>query len=468
MSIPDSFWPDLLEKLDGGRVIPVIGPSLSVVTIDGETAPLEKHLARRLARELKLEGAEDLTEETSLGEVVACAHRKGIERDYHILVNKLLRQLNGHVKPSTELLGLARIAKFRLFLSLTFDDLLPRALVEERDLERVEDCHLAYAPNQRTDLPAAQDKLREPLVYSLLGKSVAASEFVISEEDLVEWMVALHHPDNRPKLLFDALRGSHLLFIGCRLQDWLARLLIRMTRSERFFAYRPSKETLVGLNGGEDEKRLVGFLSCFSPKTQFLDVTPRDFVAELAKRWESRQTAGEGGDAGRSSKTHELRSGGVFISYSSSDAEAAHRLNNALVARDIHTWLDDKGLAAGDLYDGLIARNIGACGLFLVVLSAALLRRLQDWRDKDGFRPDKRPYFLKEWDVALNLSKAKAGPLRVVPLRIDALDLGDDLIPSELRQMTCKYAPGGEAAPELLDEIKSAVREARRQRRGVA
>jgi hypothetical protein len=111
----------------------------------------------------------------------------------------------------------------------------------------------------------------------------------------------------------------------------------------------------------------------------------------------------------------------------------------------------------------LIARNIGTCGIFLVVLSAALLRRLQDWRDKDGFRHDKRPYFFTEWEVALSISRAKTGPLRVVPLRIDELDLGDDLIPSELRQMTCKYAPGGEASSDLVDEIKSAVREVRRR-----
>ena len=46
----EKFWNTLLSKIEEGRVIPVIGPELLEVTINGRTERLEQAVARRLAK----------------------------------------------------------------------------------------------------------------------------------------------------------------------------------------------------------------------------------------------------------------------------------------------------------------------------------------------------------------------------------------------------------------------------------
>lgn len=466
MSIPRNFWPTLLDKIEEGRVIPVIGASLVQVELDGRRASLETHLARLLAERLDLAEDDDSVVVPRLFDVVARAHRADRESDYHSMVHRLLRELGSRITPPPALAQLARIGGFRLYLYFGFDNLLLRALDGERGLAQPESQHLAYAPNQtRTDLPQPYASLHEPFVYALFGKSCPAPEFVISEEDLLEWVTALQDPDQRPPQLFDALRGNHLLFIGCDLPDWLVRFFIRLTRDNRFSFSRAS-ETLIGLRP-IDHVHLMSFFDQFSPKTQRLELDPTAFIAELESQWQARHAI-----AASMKPTvalpPDVRPGGVFLSYASDDVAAASRLYATLQERLIDTWFDARRLVSGASYDEVIERNIGRCGVFLVVLSEATVARLALWRDRDGYHPEKKPYFLREWELALSRRKLHADALMLMPVRIDAPDLGNPLIPEALRALTCASAPGGEADPALFDQIRQGVRDARRMRREVA
>ncbi len=461
------FWSDLLDKIEDGRVAPVIGPQLIEVTHQGRTGPLEEHLARRLIQRLGIESNGKADDRLTLFEVVAGAHRLDREADYHSLLNRLLREFSG-AEPGPALAALARITDFTLYLTLGFDAQIVKALSAERHLAPADILHLAYAPNQqRTDLPRPLSALETPLVFALFGKSCPAPEFVISEEDLLEWITALQDPDNRPPLLFDALRTNHILFIGCDLPDWLLRFFIRLTRSNRISLSR-SSETLIG-SSQADHSRLVAFLDRFSPKTLVLDMTPQAFMTELEARWQARR-AEFGGAAPPeiSLLPADIRPGGVFLSYGSQDHGAATALYEALNRRQVDTWFDDQRLTSGARYDEVIERNIGRCGVLLALLSDTILARLNHWRTQEGFHPDRKPYFLREWELALARQKLQPGSLRIMPVRIDDLNLGDPLLPEGLRALTCDFAPAGRADDRLLEVIKHNVRDIRKRQREAA
>lgn len=458
------FWSDLLDKIEDGRVIPIIGPRLIEVDWNGGSRPLEECLARRLMQRLELEDALEPAENPTLFDVVAAAHREDRQADYHSLINRLLREFGGATS-GPALAALARITDFKLYVTLGFDAQLVRVLAAERNMAVADIPHLAYAPNQqRTDLPRPLAALEDPLVFALFGKSCPAPEFVISEEDLLEWITALQDPDNRPSMLFDALRTNHILFIGCDLPDWLLRFFIRITRDNRISLSRAS-ETLIGPDR-VDHNRLVAFLDRFSPKTLVLDMTPRDFVLELERRLQARRN-----EYARDSRPEvallppDVRPGGVFLSYGSQDHDAAATLYEALNRRQVDTWFDARRLTSGARYDEVIERNIGRCGVLLVLLSAAILERLKAWRDQEGFDPYKKPYFLKEWELALARRKLQPGSPAILPVRTDDLDLGDPLLPEELRKLTCDHAPHGQARDRLLETIKDTVRKIRKQHR---
>lgn len=461
MGIPEASWSALLEKIEDGRVIPVLGPMLAEVELDGVIAPLEIHLARRLTTQLGLGAADGLPAEATLFEVVACAHRKDRDTDVHELVYRMLRDLGPQIQPSPALASLARIADFRVYLSLGFDDLARRALAQERGLS-LEDCdHPAYAPNQTkpADLPVPYPELRAPLIYGLLGKACTAPEFVISEEDLVEWVTALQDPDRRPPNLFDALRRNHLLFLGCRLPDWLLRFFIRMARETRY-SMSKGNETLIGLDGVGEHARLVAFLDRFSPRTQVVDLPPAEFVTELADRWSARRAAA----AVAGPFPAAIRPGGVFLSYASGDRPAAKEMVGSLMDRQVDTFYDENRIAAGSYFDQVIGRSIGLCGVFLPLLSTGILARLRRWKNDEGGAADKKPFFLQEWELALSRRRMQPEAMAILPVQIDDFDPRAEEIPAEFRALSWRRAPDGKADEGVIDEIKKAVRDSRRQR----
>ncbi|MGL1710575.1 SIR2 family protein, partial [Vibrio parahaemolyticus] len=79
------------------------------------------------------------------------------------------------------------------------------------------------APNRVVDLPTERDRLQRPLVYHLFGKLSASPTYVISDEDLLEFICALQNEHLAPEKLFHELEHNHLLFIGSNFSNWLAR-----------------------------------------------------------------------------------------------------------------------------------------------------------------------------------------------------------------------------------------------------
>ena len=117
---------------------------------------------------------------------------------------------------------------------------------------------LSYAPNRVTDLPAERDRLTRPVVYHLFGKVSASPTYVISDEDLLEFICALQSEHLAPEKLFHELEHSHLLFIGSNFSNWLARLFLRMAKRQRLSDPRDVGEILADNHSSEDE-RLVSF-----------------------------------------------------------------------------------------------------------------------------------------------------------------------------------------------------------------
>lgn len=462
------FWLDLLDKIEGGHVIPVIGPNLIEVELDNVVAPLEDHVARRLAVELEMKEIEAPLSRALLFDVVACAHRNNRDVDYHIKVNRLLKGI-GYPPVPPALSRLARITDFKLYVNLGFDNLLQRALCEERVLTNSDVCHLAFSPKQvpLIDLPKPLTNLEEPLIYALFGKSGTSHDFVISDDDLLDWVACLQNKDKQPPLLFDAFKQHTLLFIGCDLPDWVLRFFILSTRDDSIsINSKYETETLIGPNA-RDHAHLVTFLNRFSPKTCVLNMEPQKFVDKLEKLWQQRQI-------NRSSDTcpalYDIKPGGIFLSYASGDKEAVRALHELLDKSKIDNWFDDDRIRYGN-YTEVIYRNIDACGVFIPVLSATVVDRMTKWYEEIRENPEKekeKPVFLKEWDQAIERQKGKPGSVIIIPVLIDELKCTDEeiikVVRAELLKNTCRHAPYGQADTDLIGDLHNAVREARRQR----
>ncbi len=443
-ALDENAWEDLLSFIEERRVIPIVGPELLTVASGDRSGLLYDVLSERLAARLNVDPRE-LPERYTLNDVVCSflGHR-GRREEAYVRLRGVLKDLDA--EPPVALRQLAAITDFDLFVSTTFDSLLETAinLVRFGGAQSTES--ISYSPNRVTDLPAERERLTRPTVYHLFGKISASPTYVVSDEDLLEYLCALQNEHLVPERLFYELEHSHLLVIGGSLSNWVARLFLRMAKRQRLSAPRDVGEVLADDLIGE-EPRLVSFLQQVSVHTRIYRGAER-FVAELHDRWQARRKpAADGADPARFlPPAREMPENAVFISYAREDLPAVKRIKTGLEAAGITTWFDLERLESGDDYDLKVQRNIARCSYFIAVISQNTERRLE-------------AYFRREWSYALDRTRNMAdGALFILPVTVDSTNPVGALVPERFRALHFAPLAGGEVTPEFSRRLAELVR----------
>jgi hypothetical protein len=354
---------------------------------------------------------------------------------------------DANFEPPAALRHLAAITDFDLFVSTTFDPFLENAINQERFGGAPSTDVLSYAPNRIADLPAERDQLQRPVVYHLFGKVSASPTYVISDEDLLEYICALQSEHLAPEKLFHELEHNHLLFIGSNFTNWLARLFLRMAKRHRLSDPRDVGEVLADSHSSQDD-RLVSFLQQVSVRTRIYIGAER-FVEELHERWQARRKPAAAAPAGAARfmpPAKEMPDNAVFISYAREDLAAVQQIKAGLEAAGVTTWFDMDRLEAGDDYDRKIQRNIARCSYFVPVVSASTQRRHE-------------AYFRREWSYALDRMRNMAdGALFVLPVTIDSTTAADALVPDKFKALHFNQLPGGQVPPEFARRLNEFMR----------
>ena len=165
----EHLWEDLLLFIEERRVIPIVGPEL-LTSQDGEQRiPLYRWVANRLAAALDISTA-GLPEGFTLNDVVSLHLRNRGERQF--LYPRILQILrSASLTPPEALCSLARILDFDLFVSVTFDSLLAKAVNAIRFDGKSDTEQVAYSPNNVQDLACPKKDLAHPVVFHLLGRA---------------------------------------------------------------------------------------------------------------------------------------------------------------------------------------------------------------------------------------------------------------------------------------------------------
>ncbi len=439
-TLDDDAWDDLLSFIEERRVIPIVGPELLMVTAERRPRLLYEWAAERLAARLNVNTAE-LPQPYTLNDVVCLfLAARGRREEAYVRLRSIIKE--AAFEPPPALRHLAAISDFDLFVTTTADSLLETAINRERFGGAPSTDVLAYAPNRVVDLPSERDRLQRPIVYHLFGKLAASPTYVISDEDLLEFICALQSEHLVPEKLFHELEHNHLLFIGSNFTNWLARLFLRMAKRQRLSDPRDVGEVLADDHSGQDE-RLVAFLQQVSVRTRIYLGAER-FVEELHRRWQARRK-----DAGSASivparflpPAREMPDNAVFISYAREDLPAVQQIKAGLEAAGIATWFDLDRLEVGDDYDRKIQRNIMRCSYFIPVVSANTQRRLEG-------------YFRREWSYAIDRVRNMAdGALFILPVSIDATTVAEALVPDKFKALHFTQLPRGAVTAEFAARL---------------
>ena len=227
----DDAWDDLLNFIEEKRVVPIIGPEL--LKVDTDTGPrlFYDWLADKLAEKLGVDTAL-LPQPYTLNDVVCWfLSARGRREDTYTRIRSILREFA--FEPPKALRQLAEITDFDLFVTTTFDSFIEQAINQQRFGGAQSTEVIAYTPNRITDLPSEREAFQRPVVYHLLGKCSASPTYVVSDEDMLEFVCALQREHLTPEKLFYELEHSHILLIGSNFSNWLARLFLRMAKRRR-------------------------------------------------------------------------------------------------------------------------------------------------------------------------------------------------------------------------------------------
>jgi hypothetical protein len=440
----EDAWDDLLNYIEERRVIPIIGPDLLRVQTERGLRPLYEWLAEKLAVRLSVDTV-GLPTPLTLNDVLCCyLGQRGRREEAYTRLRSIMREVQ--FEPPPALRQLAQITDFDLFVTTTFDPLLENAINLERYGGQTTADVIAYAPNRVADLPVERSQLQRTVIYHLLGRLSASPTYVVSDEDMLEFICALQSEHLTPEKLFHELEHNHLLLIGSDFSNWLARLFLRMAKRKRLSDPRDVSEVFADDHTMQDG-RLVAFLQQVSVRTRVYGGA-ETFVAELHQRWSQRQkptppSPGAGSAPQRFlPPAREMPENAIFISYAREDLSAVQHLKAALDAAGLTTWFDLDRLEGGDDYDRKIRANIGRCSFFLPVISAATQRRHE-------------AYFRREWSYAVDRARNIAeGAVFILPVCIDDTAEADALVPEQFKSVHIVRLPGGEPPPEFLRRLQ--------------
>lgn len=455
------FWERLLQAIDSGKVVPIIGrEALQVDTPDGPQRH-DQVVARRLAEALRLDLA-TLPPGFDLNDVVcrAANFRGGAPKDYLLRIVSICQGLQ--LPPPPALRSLARIPRLQLFVSLTFDTLLEQALQAERG--RAPALGAYPAATDHVDFDPRLLETHGSMVFQLLGRLSALTRFAVTEGQTLELMHGVLTGDNRPARLIDRLRDSHLLLLGTGMPDWPSRFLLRMARPGPLWNDRDTDEIVADAA----TEGLPTFLHRFSPEHSLTyGGHPQDFTRELERRWFERYppeapaapaaagpnpaTAGLDGDDDE--QPADMAGGSVFISYARADRQAAFALADHLADHGLEVWVDRR-LEPGAAYRRIIERNIVNCCAFVAVLSQTT--------------QDPRPsWYRREWSIACKQNEVYFGTGSgfIFPVIVDhsiSRDHTETLSLFSTHGTQAAKAPGGVADDALVLSLHKQQRQWRK------
>jgi hypothetical protein len=446
----DDFWEDLLDFIEQGKVIPVIGEH--AVSFGEDNKPLYPWLAVQLATRLGVNGSR-LTESPTLNDVAREHLLAGGERNaIYTRLSRILRE--PCLVPGAALRDLAGVAAFNLYLATTFDPLLERALNALRFKGAETTRTQAFYPGAANkDLPARRIELAGVTVYHVLGKvSVAVGEFVAWEEDLLDFLCELprHLSTDVMKNLGNDLKSHALLLVGLNFSDWLTRIFLRVSRQDPL-----SRVTLASwlADGppGSVAQSMVMFFGGVNRSIKVIECNPAAFASELARRWRERYPLPANATAFNAATGPR---GLVFISYAREDEPAARCLVDGLKAHGCDVYFDRERLGAGINFHFQLEDQVRKyCGLFLSVISPATEGAVGD----NYFRRER--YWASQ--RAEGYSDAERGEF-YLPVLIDKAPPGD--IVQEPRIFSggqWNHLPDGTVTPEFGQRVAELQRKYR-------
>ena len=389
----------LARQIDQGECVLVLGPGVSTDTSDSIEVPLHVKLAREWANSrLRREERKDLNTDDLRYVAQVLLNRK--KRGIYLLQDDVVDYYKQFSGKTTEFHRSIAALPFRLCITTSPDDFLYEALRGAGKFP-VRDFYNFRGP-QRDDPP--EPTATSPLVYHLYGYPKDPRSLVITENDLIDFLInIIKGQPPLPKSITSQLKESErsCLFVDLGFKNWYLRVLMRSLELTPEKSRMPSValEEKEFFEQSKQHQTTVYFSGI--PPIEFYKGSLNDFALRLRQQYEL-MAAPDRPPAAHPPPDAPL----VFLSYASEDVKLVDDLAGKLTSGGIEVWQDKQKLRAGDDWGQQLMHVIDKKVNYVVVVQTMTMLQ----------RPE--GVYLKEIRQALERQKGIQKGLRfVVPVR---------------------------------------------------
>jgi len=345
---------------------------------------------------------------------------------------------------------LSNIKSFNFYITTTIDPLLEKSIINNRLSTDSSNNITINKLNKLTDIDFEIDNLNTPKVYYLFGKNNANHDYVVTEEDRLEFMNQIIQSNNRLDNLLKELSNRHILIIGSLYSNWLSRFFIRFLKKSRLSNNTNRYKTwIVGKNISKDEK-FCEF--CYSSMCyNHLIVETNDlfkFVKNLYTKYNSLfSLKKEIKDTNLEDKIKK-NIPFIFFSYCSADYNVAKMICDQLKKNRIQVWFDKHNLKPGHNFNNIIENKINKCSLFIALVTHNTEKLAND-----------STYFHIEWNIAKQKKESYRDERPFIIPIIQSRDINIKKLSKEFKEANYLYLEQDSIKKEDLKGIINQLRE---------
>jgi hypothetical protein len=378
----DADWDSLAWSVATGGTILMLGPDVCTEMVDGQRQPVLNRLSTEL---MKLTSDPGLFEPDDFRAVAQAV----VAKDLIALQRTAVTTLRNVTLDAPALEQLASLP-FRVVINTA-----PGIEVEKVWRTKKGDTNSRYYDfRPRRSLEAVPEPTTDaPLIYHLYGSLSDPPSLTLTESDLIELLVAVvsENPDLPSNLKSELRSEQHTyLFLGFRMHLWHLRILLHALAAADPQAQSYALQGVAPVDAGTQQ------FYRHDHKVKFCDISPDEFVAELATRVAPMVPESDGSTsaATRSEPNSAHQRSTVFLCHANADKPYVDELRIKLEAAGFDPWFDKEDLGGGDIWDPKIENAIKTVDYFIVIQSDALVNRKEGYVNKEiKLALDRQDYF---------------------------------------------------------------------------
>ncbi len=380
--LDDENFEQLIFSIRRKKCILMLGPDASVEQVNGQSQPLNEILAYELAQRIRPDYKKDINP-SNLTEVSQYYQMEHGRNALEIFVEGFYRKRQNSVSEIHQ--NLASLP-FDFAVAASPDNLFANALKEQDKPPKIS----AYNfKGRRSDHEPISGTEQNPLLFYLYGHSDDPESLVMTENDLLDFLVSvISKAPGLPASITSELNSTdkNFLFLGFGFKHWYLRILLHVLAGGKNKQSHSFALEFMPENPHEYKSAILFFKNHNTCKIHIFHDKILEFTRKLKTEYDKSISCAP--------TIQEQDSPSVFICHAKADESHAEWLFDQFTGAGFKPFMESKSIDAGENRNRRIEKAIKEADFFVVLKTKALENHSADYVHKEiRLALDRQNYF---------------------------------------------------------------------------